>query len=126
MHAQRGARQIYLLYKYKSTKKDKVWTLSALLTCDSRPSGSGRFPCFTSFTSISSTNSETFGAAQVRQEAEWQRQMGMQELARNRHELELANAKIDRLKGALQGAVEDMRERRRDVEVRMLMYADEG
>jgi hypothetical protein len=50
--------------------------------------------------------------------------MGMQELARNRHELELANAKIDRLKSALQGAVEDMRERRRDVEVRMLTYAD--
>ena len=55
--------------------------------------------------------------AQVRQESEWQRQMNMQEMTRSRHECELANAKKDRLKGALEGAVTEMRERRRDVEV---------
>ena len=54
--------------------------------------------------------------SQVRQEAEWQRQMGMQEMARNRHDMEMANAKKERLKGALEGAVVEMRERRRDVE----------
>jgi hypothetical protein len=126
VHAQRDSAADLLALLVQQYEKGQSLTPSALLTCDSRPSGSGRFPCFTRFTSVTSTNSETFSAAKVRQEAEWQRQMGMQELARNRHELELANAKIDRLKGALQGAVEDMRERRRDVEVRMLTYADEG
>ena len=55
--------------------------------------------------------------AQVRQEAEWQRQMGMAEMARNRHQAEMANAKNQRLQTALEGAVTEMRERRRDVEV---------
>ena len=55
--------------------------------------------------------------AQVRQEAEWQRQMGMAEMARNRHQAEIANAKNQRLQTALEGAVTEMRERRRDVEV---------
>jgi len=53
----------------------------------------------------------------IRQDAEWQRRMAMEEIARMRHELEIANAKKARLKELLADNLHELRDQRRQTEL---------